>query len=73
MEYKTTDLALASYLKLKGFNYTLERTKNIGTFIFNEDVTIEIKNFYQDKDSFRDYANAIKDLKRELKTVNTKV
>jgi len=67
--YITKDLTLVAFLKIKGFSYTAEKDQNLGIFTFDATVKDTATKFYQNEGEFLLYSNAIKDLKRELKSI----
>jgi len=50
--YKTTDLALSSYLKMKGFKPEIELHGRKATFIFVGNTRDAVKNFYDGDGDF---------------------
>lgn len=67
--FKTKDLTLAAFLKIKELKYTIEKEKGLGVFIFEPAARQLAAAFYKNNENFLAYSNAIKDLKREIKSV----
>jgi hypothetical protein len=69
-KYKTSDLYLTAYLKIKNFKYKVEKNNNKYTFIFdeNENLINEVDNYLTENGGCYPllYANAIKNLKNFL-------
>jgi hypothetical protein len=71
--FKTTDLGIAAYLSLKGFNYSIDRTnpkKALFSFVGKDGVEINefIKDYVDGKTLVEpiDYFNALKNVKNRL-------
>jgi hypothetical protein len=69
-KYVTTDLYLASFLKLKGHKISLSKNKNIISFEFNKNIELEnLVTQYLTETATCDpllYTNSIKNLKNLL-------
>jgi len=69
-KYKTSDLYLTAYLKIKNFKYKVEKNNKKYTFIFdeNENLINEVDNYLTENGGCDPllYANAIKNLKNFL-------
>jgi hypothetical protein len=68
--YKTSDLYLAAFLKLKGFKMSVEKNKNKAIFIFEktDELTVLVNNYLNEGGSCEPllYTNSIKNLKNLL-------
>ena len=67
--YKTTDLALASYLKLKGFKPEITLRGKQGIFIFVGEVREEVKHFYDGDGDFFIYQAHSRGLKSQVENL----
>lgn len=69
-KYKTSDLYLAAYIKLKGVKMEVEKNKNKGVFIFDrtEDVMTHVSDYLSESGECSPllYTNSIKNLKNLL-------
>ena len=68
-DYKTSDLNLAAFLVVKGFNCFIEKEGKKGYFIFDEtDELKETKSEYYGNSEIPvlDYKNALRDLKSRV-------
>lgn len=70
ISYKTTDLYLAAYLKIKGHNLTIERVKSRANFCFIEspELLSDVNEYFMETGSCEPLAftNQIKNLKNLL-------
>jgi hypothetical protein len=68
--YKTSDLYLAAFLKLKGFKMSVEKNKNKAIFIFEktDELTVLVNDYLNEGGSCEPllYTNSIKNLKNLL-------
>ena len=68
--YKTRDLILASYLKLKGYTPTLFRDEEgMGIFCFPEEVKTKAQEFYGNEGSFKEFHDTIRNFKQQVKSL----
>ena len=68
-EYKTTDLALSSYLKMKGFKNEIILQGRKATFIFSKDVSEAVKDFYNGDGEFFIYNAHSRNLKSQVENL----
>jgi len=68
--YKTSDLYLAAFLKLKGFKMSVEKNRNKAIFIFEktDELVVLINDYLNEGGSCQPllYSNSIKNLKNLL-------
>lgn len=68
--YKTSDLYLAAFLKLKGFKMSVEKNRNKAIFIFEktDELVVLINDYLNEGGSCQPllYTNSIKNLKNLL-------
>lgn len=60
-------LNLASYLKMKGYEYKIcnDKEKNLKYFVFDEDLSKEIEK-YKNNNELQNFIKNFKDIKREV-------
>lgn len=68
--YKTSDLYLAAFLKLKGFKMSVEKNRNKAIFIFDktDELVVLVNDYLNEGGSCQPllYTNSIKNLKNLL-------
>jgi hypothetical protein len=68
--YKTSDLYLAAFLKLKGFKMSVEKNRNKAIFIFEktDELVVLVNDYLNEGGSCQPllYTNSIKNLKNLL-------
>jgi hypothetical protein len=66
-KYKTSDLYLTAFLRLKGYSYEIEKNRNKIFFVFQEtdDLLVKVNNYLMGNSNCDalSYSNSIKNLK----------
>ena len=67
LKYKTSDLYLTAFLRLKGYDYEVDKNRNKLFFVFNEtdDLLKDVNNYLMGNSNCDalSYSNSIKNLK----------
>ena len=70
LKYKTSDLYLSAFLKLKGFKMSIEKNKNKVVFVFEktEELMLNVNDYLNEGGTCEPllYTNSIKNLKNLL-------
>lgn len=68
--YRTSDLYLTAYLKVKGYKYTVDKVRSKSNFVFDEtdELISDVNDYLSESGSCEPltYTNAIKNLKNFL-------